>query len=822
MGDSVESGVKLGEKKRPAEDGDDPVAKRVKKNGGGVMGRMRKVAEMVLVLSAMGKMRGGKVPTGVEKEIMAAAREKLAEVCELFPPKDVFPTDVFGGIIEYLGLNKVREQRLGFRPPKVTIAEKFLLSKRKMEKAEEFTLPSAQNSQRLHPNSGVAVEYRATSPAGRVFATDKPGHAPISSGTFQTSPLGHVTGTNISSLPYQLPTSEVRPMAPNALPFSHLGRDSTPVTLARIDRPHFGLDGRPNGSSHTSQVQANSSGDLPSVKTPAWPVQPQFVPPPKFGAEKGPAQATVKVDGATDAKFRISPQIATSKPFVTQTISGNQLGVHQHLQGASTVPASLPRNTHAEIGKIVQKLLQPWVSERPVWTTPSRDYMNKALTCQTCKSTINDVDSLLVCDACEKGYHLKCLRINSPKGVPRAEWHCLKCLQLSNGKPLPPKYGRVMRNISVPKVASNAAALQSTPDKRAGALDEKVNQQKIIANGNATVQSAPTGNTLSNHSNPTPSSKVENKSEVQGDAIGGKEKMDDKSSSRISLNDLIEASCPATVSPPTLSSVKRMCEEKLLESKPHPHLKSETVLSFSAPLQSPTSREDNHRSGPPNNVIPFQQSLDNHPMVKCPQESSGRESLCNNMTEKSSQKDEGTVRAIPPETSAANSGPTDQERSVPDSLHSVDWIGGILKVVEGKVFYQSCCIKGVVYKLKDNVLIRFNDRLIPSKLQVMWEDMKMKTKWVTVNKCYFPDDLPQAVGRPCGLESSEVYESTIACTVMAGLIHGPCEVLPPSRFTEEKEKRTRVGKRPNESLQPLYLCKWIYDEPKGLFRDVNC
>ncbi|KAL1556236.1 hypothetical protein AAHA92_11887 [Salvia divinorum] len=97
-----------------------------------LLGDVRKVAEMVLVLAAMGKMRGGKGPTDVEKELMAEARNKLAQVCEGFAPKDVFPSEGFGGVIEDLGLNKLKEQKLGFRPPKMSIAEKLLVSKKKV------------------------------------------------------------------------------------------------------------------------------------------------------------------------------------------------------------------------------------------------------------------------------------------------------------------------------------------------------------------------------------------------------------------------------------------------------------------------------------------------------------------------------------------------------------------------------------------------------------------------------------------------------------------------------------------------------------------
>lgn len=97
-----------------------------------LVGDVRKVAEMVMVLAAMGKMRGGKGPSDVEKELMAEARNKLAKVCEGFAPKDVFPRDAFGGVIEDLGLNKLKEQRLGIRLPKMSIAEKLLVSKTKV------------------------------------------------------------------------------------------------------------------------------------------------------------------------------------------------------------------------------------------------------------------------------------------------------------------------------------------------------------------------------------------------------------------------------------------------------------------------------------------------------------------------------------------------------------------------------------------------------------------------------------------------------------------------------------------------------------------
>lgn len=141
---------------------------------------------------------------------------------------------------------------------------------------------------------------------------------------------------------------------------------------------------------------------------------------------------------------------------------------------------------------------------------------------------------------------------------------------------------------------------------------------------------------------------------------------------------------------------------------------------------------------------------------------------------------------------------------------------------------------------------------IASLFQSMWEDKNTATKWVMVNQCYFPGDLPESVGRPCGLESSEVtsclfwlcllvcyganfvtqfinwvvcgvpfidiiflwilqvYESTCSRSVMASLIEGPCDVLPPRKFAEESDRRIRSGRQINDHLPPLYLCKWVH------------
>lgn len=810
--------------KRPLENGELGVQLAKKARGDGELaGNVRKVAEIVLVLATMGKMRAGRKPTAAEVEMMAEAREKLAEVCVEFAPKDIFPRDAFGAVIEDLGLSKLREQRLGLRPPKMSIAEKLQLAQQKMEKSVEFSQHSATySSQRLQTNLAGSTESRGASHAVRMFTSDKPSHAPVSSKSFQhPSHLVHASPANSTSLPYQLPTSEVRPVVPSVLPGSHLGRDSSSLALPRVDRSHFRLDVRSNGSPYSSQAQANSSGDHATVKTPTWSMQPQSASTVRVGHDKVSMHSSVKVEGAADANMsQMAAQATVSKPFVTQTTPGNPPSIHQHLQGIKSVQAP---NTHNDIGKIVQKLLQPQLPEKQTWTPPSRDYMNKALTCQVCKIAINEVDTALVCDACEKGYHLRCLAYL--KGIPKGEWHCGKCLSLSNGKPLPPKYGRVMRNISTQKILSQGTPFQASLEKKVETSDEKVNQQQITANGNSGLQSASTGYVRNNCTQMTSSIKMEDSTDVQGGKLilqGGK--MDDNFPSETCPNNVIRTSEAASISPSGLS-VERSCDKNLgPESRSQPPATFEAVTISSDHSQALGNHLNENQTRLPNSdEILSKQSKETNLMVHHSGKSPSGETLACNSNGEVKQEHQGVERANPSETSASNIGAIEQARSSPNNMHDVEWIGDILKVDDEKNYYQSCCINGVVYKVEDHALFPSpGNKYTPSKLQAMWEDCKTSSKWVSVKLCYFPSDLPKGVGRPCSSESNEVYESNQSSTLMAGLIYGPCEVLPPSKFDEESERRTRLGTGASVGLRPLFLCKWLYDESKEVFRDVTC
>ncbi|XP_073312921.1 uncharacterized protein [Primulina huaijiensis] len=786
---SDERSEAVGEKRLAVEDGDvlaeASPPKRIKEGTEGrvvvVGGDLKKVAEMVLVLAAMGKMRGGKGPTEAEKELMAEARHTLVKVCQGFAPKDVFPRDAFGALIEDLGLNKLKDQRLGFRPPKISIAEKLLISKRKMEKAADFSLPSTPHSlQNLQGNSGQSVESRSALHPARTSQLDKSSHTTMLSGIQSTTPSTYGTATTSTSLPYQLPTSEIRPVGSSALPSSHLGS----TTLPRVDRSHP----RSNGSSHASQVAANLSSNA-TMRTPAWSVQTQSVSSAKIGDNKGPVNTSLKAEGAVDVKSGAFPQ--TRVMTVAQTTTGFPS------RGTSNVHAPHMGHTHAEISKIVQRLLQLRGSERPTWIPPSRDYMNKALTCQVCMSTVTEIDSVLICDGCEKGYHLKCLQTTNQKGVPRGEWHCGKCLSLSNGKALPPKYGRVMRNTTPPKVPSNSAAGPSNLSQTISASGAVKAAPNVAVNGNISMQNVFTEVEVNSYDHQISGTKREDSRGTQKKDVSSTV---GKISSGNDPNNVMKTSTSGSVLSAN-SVAEKTCGEKVVEINPNPPSKCEMVPHSSDNFQVIVNAQDGNKDKPNAEAKYLKKSLQNNLTVMGSNQLNEQEVLVNNSAN------------IYGDTWVIN-----QDMS---HLHAVNWVGDPLQILDEKIYYSSCCINGHVYKAMDHVLIRFdNEKLVPSRLQAMWEDNNNTTKWATVNRCYFPGDLPAAVGRPCGLESCEVYESSCGRALMAGLIESPCLVLPPRKFSEESERRTVSGMQ--HRFPPLYLCKWIYDEAKGLFRDISC
>lgn len=126
-----------------------------------------------------------------------------------------------------------------------------------MEKKQEFSLPSASYSyQRSQTAMGTATESHN---ASHIKMFPQPSHAVNSPGSLQpASPMTRGTPVSSASLPYQLPTSEVRPLITGGVVSGNLVRDSSSVAPPRVGTPHFQMDGQQSGSSHALQVQGNN------------------------------------------------------------------------------------------------------------------------------------------------------------------------------------------------------------------------------------------------------------------------------------------------------------------------------------------------------------------------------------------------------------------------------------------------------------------------------------------------------------------------------------------------------------------------------------
>ncbi|XP_077221319.1 uncharacterized protein LOC143855020 isoform X2 [Tasmannia lanceolata] len=788
-------------------------------------GDMKRVAEIVMVLSALGEMRGGRSPSVVELGFMAEAREKLAAMCEGVSPKDFIPREAVRVLVEDLGLNGSRDQRFGFRPPKMSIAEKVSLTKRKMEESKEFA-PQVGFGTKSESHGNF---FRAG--AAHRFPQDKRNSVSPSTAGFQPAvPIYALPAASLLNQSHVNETQSSNARMAVGPSISSLEGVPSPLALPRTEGVHFRLEAQSNGPSYLSHVQG-SSGDNLVEKAPTLASLQSPLSTAKVGQASNLSDRTPKVSESVPEvnPFQFAPQAISdnsAKAFAVQTATGNPHAIRQPSQGINFVLAPSLYTNHIDIAKNVQKILQPRLPDHPNWTIPSIDYMNKSLTCQICKVSINDVESLLVCDGCEKGVHLKCLKSFNQKGIPKGEWHCPKCLGMSDGKPFVPKYGRVSRNTGAPKVTSNTTEVRASPEKRMENSDQKVNHHKIIANGNpclpisAQVASTRNNNIVDFKSNGRELQSVDF-------SVSGTEK-DDGHCNEICT----DLSKDRTGFVSVLAGAQNETDNRNVqfsESSPYdmerstPAQLSDNGIDTCHPSQMSCVTQGDETTFVHAEISEIQM----HEISKGTCEDLKRPSNLRQATECKpgydfKREDQGGDRAVSNRNLDSGNGASDCARSSLKELNIVDWDGDVLQVADGKTYYKSCSIGGVVYKLQDYALFRSNNhKLSPSKLQALWEDNKTSSKWAIVNRCYFPDDLPKVVGRPCTPEKNEVYESNHGSTIIAGLIRGPCEVIPPNKYMEECEKRTHVEQEANCALHPIFLCKWFYDEPKGLFRPVT-
>ncbi|KAM0942990.1 putative chromatin regulator PHD family [Dioscorea sansibarensis] len=801
---------------------------------------LKKVAEIVMVLSAMADMRAGAPATAVEKSLVAEAREKLVRACEDARPRDLFSREAVRVLVEDLGLNRSRDPLLGFRPPKMSIAEKLLLTKRKMEESKEVVSHSSANAIQFQP-----VGFHASSDGNNTlfhgaprFLPDKPSPSPYSAGGAQTaSPMVPVpTAGSASSSSKLLQMSAMHPVVTPAK--SSTG--STPfATTSHAEVTHFRLDPRSNGSPYLTRVRATT--DCLPEKSSTLSAHSAPNPALRFGqTNKLQDASTVKQEAVHEVNgIQTSVPVIADQDFKGSTVqatSGNLFVGHQH-SGLTYVhpPSGFP--SHNDIAQIVQRTLQNKTSERSNWTPPSTEYVNKGLSCQICKVTITDVESLLVCDSCEKGTHLKCLQSYGNKGISKLEWHCPKCLISSNGKPLPPKYGRVTRSPApaVSKAPSSISGSQASTERKPEISDSKTNHQ--IPNGNSSflVHASTTGG---NVGDAVPIMKTDETKEKQDMGFAIRTKMEDgmcigatsdhskEVNGKGCVNPCPDSTCPDENIETTRSSPSKTHKpnsESMLQMKgedssnPHDEIIEPDDINCASGSNGITSQSlavcdsqvDNKLDVP----INFEGSADllheaskaNIDESEKPSKSSEL-SIVNADSEKS--KDEVDANKETPSEALSNGDVAGVCVTPVSGPSTIDWVGDILEVAEEKNYYQACLIKGAVHKLQDHVMVSSNSqKAYPSKIQNLWEDNKTGLTLATVIPYYFPADIPEAVSCPSTPVDHEVYASNKENTIMVQEILGTCEVLPLHKFKEECNRSSNLQATDNSS-HPIFFCKY--------------
>lgn len=440
--------------------------------------------------------------------------------------------------------------------------------------------------------------------------------------------------------------------------------------------------------------------------------------------------------------FQLTPQAIRDldcKTSAAQTTSANIHTVHQPFQAVNFVHTPTPYKNHNDITRSVQKILQPKVPDHSNWTTPSVKYMTEPLTCQMCKISIIDVENLLVCDACEKGVHLKCLQSYHIKGIPKGDWHCPKCLMTSNGKPLPPKYGRVTRNLHASKVSSNNSGVRASTDRKIENPVEKVNHLKTMANGNPdSLKTAHMlGPTSNNYIKPVPDQKMPNAREGADSSIS-EIKMEDRPFHRTctesSNEKAVEAYVPGTSNESAIQHIQNCDASSFRIERVPSALKPQSEVESTHPCHyqlSEAASSNCHRSqascNSESDKTPVQTCVDvsaDH-LHGIGQNTSAELKIPSDLTEPSEcnlgcdVKREDQVFAQLTSNGSLDNGIGARHGSISslDGIHSVYWVGDALEVVDDKAYYPSCCINGVVYKLQDHALFSNNKKLSPVKLE---------------------------------------------------------------------------------------------------------
>lgn len=831
---------------------------------------LRRVAEIVMVLSAMTEMRAGKDPTVAERALVAEARERLARACEEVRPKDLFSSEAVRVVVEDLGLNRSKDPVLMYRPPKMSIAERVVHTKKKMEESRDFA-PSTHVSQ---PHS-ISFAPSSESHGSQRFIPGKSSPVVLTAGGFANNSSGVHSPAPVSSTSSmkQTPTSELH----SSLVKSSFGKDS-PSTCS-IEAVNQRLDARINGPTYFTLVRPTVVANYLPEKASVSGISTSAALAAHSQANNLLVNHEIKVLQASHQMMKIHD----SKGSVVQTTQANMAIGNQPSQGLTFVPVTSFIGNHNEIARSIMSVVQPRVPDCPNLPPPSSEYMTRPLNCQVCKLVITDVESLLVCDACEKGTHSKCLQSYGAKAIPKADWYCQKCLSTSNGKPFPPKYGRVTRQITAVKTTSSGGGTILL-EKNWENPEPKPNHQKLVLNENLSSSGVAQTSNMPSLEEVSRESNVSTRKEFE-EAYSNWKKPGEGMDSGISVNHLEENSQFASTTPaaPNGNTDSDAAGIKSSEAEAlEPFVSgSQSRSSDRQPSQSLSTSEiqtsvcgsmpdlktqpeflcsnQKHEIGveiASQSHLPSDLQVTNETNVPIIAESTdiliqkSSIPITDELEDISKSSEASTSQVLDVRVEDENGSELIHEQihgnmsdmaccgselihdqirenmsdmaccgnSSAEILYKFDWVGDIIEVLDDRTYYNSCCINGCIIKLQDNVIVSMGDQnFYPAKLLSLWEDNKVSSKIALVNEYYFPGTLPVSVMQPSTPMQNEVYASDKISTILASWICGLCNVLPEDKFREETDTRTLLADKA-DGLNSIFLCKWKFDRTNKFFQ----
>ena len=361
-------------------------------------------------------------------------------------------------------------------------------------------------------------------------------------------------------------------------------------------------------------------------------------------------------------------------------------------------------SNHKAIAKNVEQILhQP--ANHSSWCVPSTEYMNTRLDCQVCKLPITNMGSLLVCDACERGTHVKCLQYYGKQSVPKPEWYCPTCVLHSKGKSLPPKYGKVTRAIAFPKTcmisgaqpsqiaAENPTEKDGSSNKNVGANGTVINQNTSKVGSNVcksgTLALDATGSKSPSGAEPQKDIKHDETSSVEKEGNGLP--CDDIHTETATFCNEVRSNGALTYGSGSLSG------------RSHMHIES----SSASPVNYSTLQATEISGIKHSFHSSFVSSVENS------ESRAPTDELCQEVTNNNRVTLNGHLCSEPEIIGDRNGYVCSSTAS------NVDWVGDGLKSIDNKTYYNSCNIDGIIYNLHDHILIASEGgKSGPCKLQV--------------------------------------------------------------------------------------------------------